>query len=267
MYHQIEHRLEQNAALRVPMHIWQRRARREIAEQATRIVGCSRSVLSRVYPAADEARFGVLHPSLDVRGYDFGLGEQRADARRKARQALGLPEDGLLVVNVGNVNYAKNQRIILDIAERTTAGGVEATFAIIGHGPLSHALSKEITERRLATRVHLLGARDDVAAWLCAADLALHPSVAEGLPVSVLEYQAAGLPVIGSNAAPVLEALSPENRSFAADPQDASALAASIARLAADAVSRDAVAAASRRWVEKWFSMERNFADLAELYA
>jgi glycosyltransferase involved in cell wall biosynthesis len=267
MYHQIEHRLEHHPALRLPMQLWQRSARREIAAKATRIVGCSRSVLSRVYPQAHGDQFDVVHPAVDVRSHDFGLGARRTERRRDARRKLGISDDGLLVVNVGSLNYAKNQRIILDVAERAAAAGIDATYVIVGHGPLSGELARAIVERRLERSVRLVGLRSDVAEWLCAADVALHPSIAEGLPVSVLEYQAASLPVIGSSIEPVLEALAPANRAIASAPHDACGFAATLERLSGSVDFRDHTAAAGRQWVVERFSMERNLADLSTLYA
>jgi glycosyltransferase involved in cell wall biosynthesis len=262
MYHLVEHRFEQQAILRAALRAWQRHARRSIVRKATSVLGCSRSVLDAVLPARRGSTFGVLHPSVDPNRL-----RPDTSARDPVRRELGLAEDMPLVVNVGNLGYAKNQRAIVEAAVVLRERRVRAVFLVVGEGPLRGELERQLAARGVDDAVRLLGSRRDVARLLQAADVAVHPSVAEGLPVSVLEYQSVGLPVVGSLIAPVVEALAPSNRPLATRPTDALGLAEAVARLLNDPALRRDLGAAGRVWVVERFSVDRCLDDLIELYA
>ena len=72
-------------------------------------------------------------------------------------------------------------------------------YLICGRGVLKEYLERKIQELRLENKAKLLGYRRDVIEILKTADLFIFPSKREGLPVSVIEAMAAGLPVIASN--------------------------------------------------------------------
>jgi len=76
--------------------------------------------------------------------------------------------------------------------------GLDLRYAIAGQGELGTELKRLAEECGIAGRVHFLGFRDDVADWYQAADVFVHPSKREGLPASLMEAMAAGLPVVCS---------------------------------------------------------------------
>jgi glycosyltransferase involved in cell wall biosynthesis len=100
---------------------------------------------------------------------------------------------------VGSVTGAKNHRFLLEIAKAFAAVEPKARLVLIGDGPLRPAIEHQILESGLAGRVILAGERDDVPAALLAMDGFLLPSLREGLPLALLEAQAAGLPSVVSD--------------------------------------------------------------------
>ena len=72
----------------------------------------------------------------------------------------------------------------------------------IGEGECKAELAKLISEKKLDAHVQLLGSRSDVNEWMSAIDCLLMPSLFEGLPFTLVEAQAAGLPCIVSTAVP-----------------------------------------------------------------
>src|SRR5215469_16748408 len=90
----------------------------------------------------------------------------------------------------------------------------------------------------LGKRLRLLGYREDVPDLMAAADIFVLPSRFEGLPMSVIEAMLSGLPVIAANVRGPAEQVEPEVTGLLIPPGDAPALAAALARLAADKALR-----------------------------
>lgn len=123
------------------------------------------------------------------------------------------------------------------------------TASIIGDGP-----DRAAVERELHGPVELLGERDDVPARLLAADLFVLSSASEGLPLSILEAMAAGLPVVASAVGGVPELVG--DAGVLVPPRDEDALAAALAELLADGERRRTLGAAARARVQRSFSLE-----------
>ncbi len=86
----------------------------------------------------------------------------------------------------------------IDVLIAAAALVPDALFVIAGEGPDRAALEARADALGVASRVRLLGARDDIAQLLAAADLFVLPSLFEGLPIAVLEAMAAGKPVVAT---------------------------------------------------------------------
>jgi glycosyltransferase involved in cell wall biosynthesis len=97
----------------------------------------------------------------------------------------------------------KNQNFILDLAAIYTTAHDDAYFVLVGEGALRTTLEQRALQLGLADRIRFAGARDDVPELLLGLfDAFLLPSLAEGLPISYLEAQAAGLPALISDRIP-----------------------------------------------------------------
>lgn len=108
------------------------------------------------------------------------------------RVETGIPENGIWLMSVGELNENKNHETVI----RAIADREDIYYTIAGTGPLEQRLKELIAELHLEKRVFLLGYRRDVPALFAAADIYIHPSYREGLSVSIMEAMASGLPVI-----------------------------------------------------------------------
>lgn len=120
------------------------------------------------------------------------FGKVQVDRAAKRRE-LGIPEDAILLLSVGELNENKNH----ETAIRAIAG-MDVYYIIAGKGNLHEHLQSVIAELNLTDRVKLLGFRTDVAELYAISDVFVFPSFREGLPVSVMEAMASGLPVVCS---------------------------------------------------------------------
>ena len=117
--------------------------------------------------------------------------------RKEKREELGIPENAFLVLSVGELNENKNQSVVIRALAQLNDPNVH--YIIAGQGGMKDTLERLAKELGLEKQVQLLGFRRDVAELYQAADVFVHPSFREGLPVSIMEARAAGLPVVCSD--------------------------------------------------------------------
>ena len=121
--------------------------------------------------------------------------ERNPGAPETMRAELGLGPGSRLLVNVGNLNPRKNQEQLV----RALAGlGPDTHLVVLGEGPERPRLVAAIDELGLGRRVHLLGSQPGAWRWIAVADLMVHPSHHEGLPVVVMEALTLGTPTLAT---------------------------------------------------------------------
>jgi len=120
----------------------------------------------------------------------------RPEVRAVSRRSLGLAEESLILVSVARMEPVKNHRFLLELASILAEHGYKFDLLLVGDGTLRRDLETEVLRRGLVNSIHFLGARGDVADILRCCDALLLPSIREGLPVSLVEAQATGLPCL-----------------------------------------------------------------------
>lgn len=114
--------------------------------------------------------------------------------RNVMREQIGIPENKLLLVSVGELSTRKNHEIIIRALNNIS----DIYYIIIGKGQKEEYLKKLAQELNLSKRVKLLGYRDNINEIYSACDVLAFPSLQEGLPVALMEAMACGLPVVCS---------------------------------------------------------------------
>lgn len=114
--------------------------------------------------------------------------------RQEKRDELGIPLGAKHLLNIGELIPRKNQETLIRAVSKID--GIYLTIA--GKGVLYNELSALITELGVVNRVKLLGYRSDISELCKACDIFAFSSFHEGLPVSVMEAMASGLPCVVS---------------------------------------------------------------------
>jgi glycosyltransferase involved in cell wall biosynthesis len=181
-----------------------------------------------------------------------------AAARRHLRQAWGIAEDDVVAMTIGRFDQEKGYDLLLDALPVLRASPCWSILKLVwvGGGPL---LPRALQLARLVAgdRVLLLGERHDVPDLLDAADLLVHPSRCEGLPLVVLEAMAKGLPVIATSVGGIPEALDGTGMLLpepVGDPGFRRSLAEAIASLALDETQRRTLGILARERAEQCFT-------------
>ena len=116
--------------------------------------------------------------------------------RNEVRKSMGVPEDCVLLLSVGELSVRKNHQVVIAALARLKNPNIH--YAIAGRGSLMTSLKNLARKLNVESRVHFLGYRADVVALNKAADISLLPSLQEGLPVALMEAMACGCPVVCS---------------------------------------------------------------------
>src|SRR5208282_2029804 len=125
--------------------------------------------------------------------------ERFANVSARPTDLLRGAENRRIVVVVANMySEAKGHGYLIDAAARILRAVPEASFILVGDGFLRAQLEQQARDRGVSEAFLFLGCRSDIADLLACSEIALLPSLAEGLPNSVLEYMAAGLPIIAT---------------------------------------------------------------------
>lgn len=203
----------------------------------------------------------TLHHGVDVESACRG-----AEARRSARQRLGLADDVPVIGTVGSLTPQKDHANLFAAVDRVRARIPGVAVIVMGSGPLEAPLRALARDRGLDGTVRFLGGRTDVAELLPGLDLFVLASRFEGLPIALLEAMAAGVACVSTRVGGVPEAITDGQEGCLVPPGDPVALAGVITRLLADPGARTPVGAAAARHVAGKFAMDRAVRRIEALY-
>lgn len=189
-----------------------------------------------------------------INGVDFATFSRPRD--ESLRDALELPTTGFLFGTVGRLNPLKAQDVMLKALRMLLDQGREASLVIAGEGETRQELERIVRELRLEGNVKLLGARDDVPSLLHAIDGFLLSSTSEGIPLSVLEAMAAGLPILSTSVGGVPEIVSNEITGLLVPPGDVTAFAAGMKRMMSEPELAAQLGRAAAETARTHFSLE-----------
>lgn len=161
---------------------------------ATHYLGCSDKALDWAYKYTGiRSKAIMVNNGIDCDKYAFNEIE-RADARKE----FGIGNNDLIIGHVGRFIPLKNQSFLVDILEEIKKEVPTAKLLLVGDGETMEAVKAKVNLKGLSDYVIFTGVRSDVARLMQAMDVFVMPSWFEGLPVSLVEAQAAGLPIVAS---------------------------------------------------------------------
>lgn len=188
-------------------------------------------------------------------------------SRATVRRELGAGDGEVLIGSVGRLSPQKNPADFVRVAARIAGRNERARFLYIGDGPLREETEALARSLGLNDRIRFLGLRTDVPDLLRAMDIFLLTSLWEGLPRTIPQALATGVPVIAYEVSGIGEILLEGRNGHLLPRGDAEGMAEAAIRLAEDDALR---AVLSRRALEEFdlsFSEDAMIRDLEDLYA
>jgi len=194
---------------------------------------------------APAEKFVVVPLGFDLSRFTVA-GDERSRQRRALRAELGIPLDVRVVTLVARLVPIKRVDRFLRLANRL---GEDPTirFLIVGDGTLRDQLRSSAPAWALGDRVLWAGFRRDMSAVCFASDVVVLTSDNEGTPVSLIEAQAAGTPVVSTRVGGVPSVVREGQTGFVVDPGDEQGLADAVSHVLTNpAVAQRAAAAATQ---------------------
>ena len=160
--------------------------RHYIPKYATHLAACSNAAGDWMF---NGKKYELVHNAIDTSLYAYSVAMRSA-----IRKELNLNNE-IVIGHVGRFAEVKNHAFLIDVFEEIRKR-VPAKLLLVGDGYLRPQIEKQIQNKGLRKDVIMVGVREDVYRYLQAMDVFIFPSLFEGLPVSLIEAQASGLPCI-----------------------------------------------------------------------
>lgn len=184
----------------------------------------------------------------------------------QARIGLGVPASARIVAGVGRLNPQKNFSLFLDIAAQLSTRFSDLHFLLAGDGPEEKMLREKASALGISDRVTFSGYVADTRSVYLAADVLLMPSRFEGLPMTLLEAMAMGLPVVASQLDGIAEVIDDGSGGFLVPSDDTSLFVERTDALLRDSDLRARIAKNARAQIESRFSVERMTSAVEAVY-
>ena len=210
------------------------------------------------FPFINEKKFEVIYNGVDEQKF-MHLSEPLT-----IRSELNIPPDAPIIGFIGRLTEQKGVRYLLEAAAllKITCPGIY--MVIVGDGVLSEDLQR-LSKSLDLSNVIFAGFQRDVKKYLCMLDVLVLPSLFEGLPVTLLEAMAAGVPSIASRVGGVPEVLEDGVTGFLVEPKQVNLLAQTIERLV-KSPERWAMRSAAKELFKKKFSASTMIKRTEDLY-
>lgn len=169
--------------------------KQSIPQYATHLMACSKEAGKWMF--GKNAEFTVLNNAIDADAYSFNL-----EKREAVRNSFGISQDALVLGHVGRFSYPKNHTFLIDVFNQVSKIK-NAKLLLVGDGKLRREIEEKVESYALQKHVIFTGVREDISDLLQAMDVFVFPSNYEGLPVTIIEAQAAGLPCFISDKVPI----------------------------------------------------------------
>jgi glycosyltransferase involved in cell wall biosynthesis len=193
---------------------------RRLLSRATAGIAVSQAVAHSY--AWTDADFDIVPNGVDISRFE-------TSARGEAREIFGIPADTRVIASVGRLSPEKGYDTLLRAMESVVQCCPRCLLLLAGDGPQRTELQQQASV--FGGQVRLLGAQEDVAPLLAAADVFAAPSRSEGQGIAVLEAMAAGLPVAASGVGGLVEVVADGRTGLLVPPDDPPALAEALCTL------------------------------------
>lgn len=178
-----------------PIHILLHKINKNrISSLANIFLSCSEPATVWMFGGTNiESKVQLIQNGIDSRRFLYS-----EEMRKKYRKELDVDKN-LVIGHVGRFSRVKNHVFIIEVFAELKKQKKNAILMLVGDGELRNEIESLVVSSGLSDAVRFLGNRNDVSNLMQAMDVLIMPSLYEGFPVTAIEAQAAGLPVVMSN--------------------------------------------------------------------
>jgi glycosyltransferase involved in cell wall biosynthesis len=237
---------------------------RDLARQTDALIAVSPQVRDDLIElgVAPPGKIAVIRLGLDL---EARLAAP-ADARTSLRDAIGVGAETFLVGWLGRMTEIKRAGVLLRAFKQLRERVPDSALLLVGDGPLRRDLEATASELGILDACRFVGYREDVGTVYAAVDAVALTSANEGTPVSIIEAQAAGVPVVSTDVGGVRDVVVDGETGFLVPAEQATRVAGALVELARDSKLRDELGAAGRARVVGRYAVPRLVDDIDRLY-
>ncbi len=214
----------------------------------------------------DNEGFPAGRVEVVYNGTDTGSFAESARHRESVRREIGVGAGDLVLMQVARLDPIKDHATAVRAVGRVAERRGDVRLVIVGDGAEAGPIDELTRSLGLGAHVLRLGTRTDVSRLIGAADVVLLTSRSEGIPLTLLEGMAAGLPVVATRVGGIPEVVVEGETGLLAPVGDVDALAARILRLAEDRDLRGRLGRAGRERARASFDEGRMIAAYDRIY-
>lgn len=170
--------------------------RKLINKNATHILACSEAAGEYLYGKKEYKKRGIFVPN----GIDCSAYAYNETVRREVRNEFGIGNGEILIGHIGTIYKIKNQVFLVEIFAEMLKTAPDSHLLLAGERADDGPVLQKAKELGIENKIIFTGQRSDVSRLLQGFDIMIFPSLYEGLPVSLIEAQAAKLPCLISTA-------------------------------------------------------------------
>lgn len=243
---------------------WIGRVERMLHNRMDAVIGNSRSVVEQLRgEGVADHKLHLLYNGVDVEVFEG------AGSKNVARRALNVESSALVFVVVANLIRYKGHEDLLE-ALAIARQALPESWVLLCAGRddgIGSRLVEQADRLDLTRHVRFLGPVSDIPSLLSAADIALLPSHEEGFSNAIIEYMAAGLPVIATDVGGNAEAVDRDHAGLIVPARNPQALAAAICQLASSPEQCIRFGEAGKERVARHFALEACVRGYREIYS
>ncbi|MBB4040795.1 glycosyltransferase involved in cell wall biosynthesis [Microvirga flocculans] len=187
------------------------------------------------------------------------------EERYQVRSSFGYDSEDLVVISVGRLIVGKGFDILIKAFRGVVHRYPKAKLIIVGGGNEHNHLLQVIHDERLGAHVQLTGSRSDVGRLMAASDIFVLPSLWEGLPMTLLEAMAAGLPVIATDVGDISTVIG-DGAGIIVKPGDEQTLAQALCELLREPEIRICMSEKSKSAVREYIDLDAFSNELRAVY-
>ncbi len=224
------------------------------ADPLVTVSHASRSYLLNRWPWLDASKVRVVHTGVD--------------SRRFVPAPKGVHPEGVHILTVARMTPEKNPLGLVAAAKVLRDKGISVSWRWIGDGPLMKRVRDSVEGSELAGIVSLMGwvSHAQIITHYHWADILVLGSLREGLPVSVMEAMACGVPVVATAVDGLPELIMTGVNGLLVPPNDPAVLADAVASIVVDRNERLRMGSAARKTILEGFDLSTNVAHLWDMF-
>ncbi len=179
------HSSSQDKNVKYPLKLYYRS---QIPKYTTDYFACSKEAGDWTFK---NNKYQILNNAINTELY-----KHSDDVELEVRNANSIKEDAFVLTHIGRFAAVKNHSFLVDIFSEVKKIIDNAVLLLVGNGELMQETENKVRSLGLTDSVKFMGLRSDVNRILQATDVFVMPSIYEGLPVSLIEAQASGVPCV-----------------------------------------------------------------------